>query len=72
VIFVPIYDEWLDCNTINQYLVKKALVIMFMPVKDGCRKSLDIPDRNFYVVLKRLFRNIVVRIIDDKFTINLY
>jgi meiotically up-regulated gene 157 (Mug157) protein len=45
---------------------------MFMPVKDGCRKSLDIPDRNFYVVLKRLFRNIVVRIIDDKLTINLY
>jgi hypothetical protein len=72
VIFVPIYDEWLDCNTINQYLVKKALVIMIMPVKDGCRKSLDIPDRNFYVVLKRLFRNMVVRIIDDKFTINLY
>ncbi len=70
--FTATYNDGSDYITIDEYLVKKPSVTELIPVKGDSMKDLGILDGDTVIVEKRPFANIgdiVVAIIDDKFTI---
>lgn len=70
--FTASYAEGCDYITIDEHLVKKPSISELIPVVGDSMKDLGILDGDIVVVEKRPFANlgdIVVAIIDDKFTI---
>ena len=70
--FTAAYNEGGDYITIDEHLVKKPSVTELIPVAGDSMKDLGIMDGDTVVVERRHFANlgdIVVAIIDDKFTI---
>ncbi len=70
--FTATYNDGVDYITIDEYLVKKPSVTELIPVKGDSMKDLGILDGDTVIVEKRPLANIgdiVVAIIDDKFTI---
>jgi len=70
--FTASYAEGGDYITIDEHLVKKPSISELIPVVGDSMKDLGILDGDIVVVEKRPFANlgdIVVAIIDDKFTI---
>ncbi len=70
--FTAAYNEGGDYITIDEHLVKKPSVTQLIPVVGDSMKDLGILDGDTVVVERRPYANIgdiVVAIIDDKFTI---
>lgn len=70
--FTAAYNEGGDYITIDEHLVKKPSVTQLIPVVGDSMKDLGILDGDTIVVEKRPYANIgdiVVAIIDDRFTI---
>jgi repressor LexA len=70
--FTASYNEGGDYITIDEHLVKKPSITELIPVAGDSMKDLGILDGDTVIVERRPFANlgdIVVAIIDDKFTI---
>ena len=70
--FTAAYNEGGDYITIDEHLVKKPSITKLIPVAGDSMKDLGILDGDTVVVERRPYANIgdiVVAIIDDKFTI---
>lgn len=70
--FTASYNEGGDYMTIDEHLVRKPSITELIPVAGDSMKDLGILDRDTVIVEKRPYANlgdIVVAIIDDKFTI---
>lgn len=70
--FTAAYNEGGDYISIDEHLVKKPSITELIPVAGDSMKDLGIMDGDTVIVEKRPFANIgdiVVAIIDDKFTI---
>ncbi len=70
--FTAAYNEGGDYLTIDEHLVKKPSITELIPVAGDSMKDLGILDGDTVVVERRPFANlgdIVVAVIDDKFTI---
>ena len=70
--FTASYNEGGDYITIDEHLVKKPSITELIPVTGDSMKDLGILDGDTVIVERRPFANlgdIVVAIIDDKFTI---